>query len=193
MISALSAFWSRNGWTCILIFSVVMIFLIWLLKGWFGMKGSSTVNGGSIFSRLFAMPRVATTTVQKKEPNGNLSRGEDECKKFVEFYFKKPFQRIRPAFLTNPITGAQLELDMYNDELKLAIEYNGAQHYVFNNMMHQGSRDKFQNQQYRDYMKKTMCKENGIDLIIVPYTVKHQDIAAYLIKHLKQLGYSPVP
>lgn len=188
MISALSVFWSRNGWTCILVFSIIMIFLIWLLKGWFDIKGSSTVNSGSIFSRLFSAPMSAP----KKEPKNNLSRGEEECKKFVEFYFKKPFERIRPTFLTNPITGAQLELDMYNDELKLAIEYNGAQHYVFNNMMHQGSKDRFQNQQYRDYMKKTMCKENGIDLIIVPYTIKHQQIANYLFEQLKGRGYSPV-
>ena len=192
MISALSVFWSRNGWTCILVFSIIMIFLIWLLKGWFDMKGSSTVNSSSILSRLFAGPKPAEAAPPLIKKESNLSRGEDECKKFVEFYFKKPFQRIRPAFLTNPITNSQLELDMYNDELKLAIEYNGAQHYVFNNMMHQGSRDRFQNQQYRDYMKKTMCRENGIDLIIVPYTVKHEDIATYLFGQLKQRGYSPV-
>ena len=80
---------------------------------------------------------------------------------------------------------------MYNDELKLAIEYNGSQHYIYNNMMHQGSRDRFQNQQYRDYMKKTMCKDKGIDLIIVPYTIKHHDIPKYLFDKLKERGYSP--
>lgn len=190
MISNITTFWSTNGWTCILVFSLLMIFFIWLFKGWFDIKGSSTINGASILSKLFTLQQPTKLVIKQ---DSNLSKGEEECKKFVEFYFKKPFQRIRPHFLTNPITQSQLELDLYNDELKLAIEYNGSQHYVFNNMMHHGSKDKFQNQQYRDYMKKTMCKENGIDLIIVPFTIKHQQIPTYLFDKLKERGYLPTP
>lgn len=93
--------------------------------------------------------------------------------------------------LTNPITNSPLELDIYNKELNLAIEYNGSQHYVFNKMMHNNSKDRFQNQQYRDYIKKNLCKENGIDLIIVPYTIKHDQIANFLLRELSARGYRP--
>jgi hypothetical protein len=113
-----------------------------------------------------------------------------ECKKFMEFYFQKPFQKIRPDFLTNPITNQPLELDMYNQELNLAVEYNGAQHYHFNKMMHRDSRDRFQNQQYRDYIKMNICRDLGIDLIVVPYTVPVEKIGEFLYQELQKRGYT---
>jgi hypothetical protein len=58
-------------------------------------------------------------------------------------------------------------------------------------MMHNNSKDRFQNQQYRDYIKKTKCHEYGIDLIIVPYTIKRDDLAAFLLSELQKRGYSP--
>jgi hypothetical protein len=58
-------------------------------------------------------------------------------------------------------------------------------------MMHNNSKDRFQNQQYRDYIKKTKCHEHGIDLIIVPYTIKKEKLAAFLLSELQKRGYSP--
>lgn len=194
---SLQRFWDENGWTIIFIVSIVTIFFVWLLRGFFHMQASSDVNGESILERIFNFrsPTIATrTSLSRPQPRPQkTSRGEMECKKFVEFYFQRPFVRIRPDFLTNPITNNALELDVYNDELKLAVEYNGSQHYNFNKMMHQNSRDRFQNQQYRDYIKKNLCRENGIELIVVPYTIKVEDIPQYLYKELEKRGFSPVP
>ena len=78
---------------------------------------------------------------------------------------------------------------MYNPELRLACEYNGQQHYKFNKFMHKGSSTNFQNQQYRDIMKRDLCKKNNINLIEVPYTIKHDDIEQYIIYKLKNLNY----
>lgn len=189
----LRQFWDENGWTIIFIFSVVTIFMVWLLRGVFRIQGSSDVNGMSILERIFNPRPVIITTPVRRSQRGvqKESKGEMECRKFAEFYFQKPFIKSRPSFLTNPITNNALELDVYNDELRLAIEYNGSQHYQFNRMMHQNSRDRFQNQQYRDYIKKNLCKENGIELIIVPYTIKVEDIATFLCEELKKRGFSP--
>lgn len=156
------------------------------------MKGSSDINKESIIDRIFNFRLTPTKIYPKKNRGGGASKGETECKRFVEYYFQKPFDKIRPDFLTNPITNCTLELDVYNDELKLAIEYNGSQHYHYNKMMHQNSRDRFQNQQYRDYIKKNLCKDNGIELIIVPYTVKVEDIPKFLYNELEKRGFSPV-
>lgn len=117
------------------------------------------------------------------------SKGERECRRVLETIFKRPFPNVRPRFMRNEVTGENLELDMYNPELRLACEYNGQQHYKFNKWMHKGNSSNFQNQQYRDIMKRDLCQKNNINLIEVPYTVKHHDIQYYIINKLKNLNY----
>jgi hypothetical protein len=104
----------------------------------------------------------------------------------LEKLFKKPFSKTRPDFLKNPALdeGKNLELDCYNDELKLAVEYNGVQHYKYSPYFHR-TRDAFQNQKYRDYLKRVMCKENGITLIEVPYTIPVNRIETYIVEQIK--------
>lgn len=149
-------------------------------------EGTSQTNWSHIFSRLFSfsssVPSPYPPLTSKSPPKE--SKGEEECRRFLEYFFQKKFERVRPSFLTNPITGQCLELDCYNEELKLAVEYNGAQHYQYNRMMHQHSKHSFQNQQYRDYIKKDLCEKHGIRLIIVPYTISPADIPSFLYKEL---------
>lgn len=112
------------------------------------------------------------------------SRGEQICRTHLEQRFRVPFRTVRPAFLKNPVTGENLEIDLYNEDLRLGVEYNGIQHYRFNTHFHRGSNDRFQNQQYRDLIKKQLCDENGVRLITVPYWIDPDDIPAYLDRHL---------
>lgn len=102
--------------------------------------------------------------------NNNLSKGEKLCKQVLEDMFKKPFYCVRPDFLKNPESGRNLELDLYNDDLKLAVEYSGAAHYTFPNGFHK-TYDEFISQVRRDEYKLQMCDKNGVYLITVPYTV----------------------
>ena len=51
-----------------------------------------------------------------------MSRGERKCKRIIQKIFRKPFTKIRPDFLKNPETNRNLELDLYNEELKIAVE-----------------------------------------------------------------------
>ena len=124
-------------------------------------------------------------TNRKKE-----SSGEAKCRAVLEQIFNKPFPSTRPDFLSNPVTGGShnLELDCYNKELKLAIEYNGIQHYKYVPFFHK-NKEVFMNQKYRDDMKRRMCKDNGIVLIEVPYTVKINDIYGYLRNKLSSYNY----
>ena len=122
--------------------------------------------------------------------NKKDSRGEVECRRVLEKIFKKEFRKSRPKFLNNPVTGGRynLEIDCYNDELRLGLEYNGRQHYEFISFFHKNKED-FLNQKYRDVIKKNMCKDNNVILIEVPYTIKIEDIEYYIIKKLKEIGY----
>ena len=120
----------------------------------------------------------------------NDSKGEIGTRKVLESIFRLPFNKARPTFLLNPVTGGTnaLELDCYNPGLKLAAEYNGEQHYKYIPFFHK-NKEAFLNQKYRDDMKHRICKEKGIDLIIIPYTVKIENIYSYIYDYLKYLGY----
>lgn len=84
----------------------------------------------------------------------------------------------------NNVTGKPLEIDCCNTDMKLGVEYNGKQHYTYVPGFHK-NHDAFRNQQYRDEMKQRLCEENGYELIIVPYTVKVEDIEDFLLNELR--------
>ena len=116
-----------------------------------------------------------------------LSKGERACKEYVEEYFGKSFTRCRPDFMQNPVTKENLELDLYNEELKLAIEYNGRQHYEYVPFMHT-TKESFYSQQYRDLIKQDLCKKNGIELIIVPYKIPDSEIPRFMENEITKIG-----
>lgn len=111
------------------------------------------------------------------------SKGEEICCSVMEKIYGMPFYTVRPNFLKNPETGRNLEIDCYNPELKIGVEYNGKQHYIFPNFTGM-SKEEFYNQLRRDRFKRESCDANGIYLITVPYTVKHQDIENYIRERL---------
>jgi hypothetical protein len=119
--------------------------------------------------------------------NGKESKGEAECRRVMEKIFNKPFTKIRPEWLLNPVTGKNLEIDIYNDDLKIGVEYSGRQHYHFTPFFHK-TKETFTMQQYRDEMKKGKCKEKGILLIEVPYNVDIEMIEKFLVQELKKNG-----
>ena len=98
----------------------------------------------------------------------------------MENRFGVPFTKTRPDFLRNPVTGENLEIDVYNDDLRIGVEFNGKQHYQFSSHFHRQSNDRFQNQQYRDLIKQQLCDKEGIRLIIVPYWVPEADIPSFI-------------
>ena len=109
----------------------------------------------------------------------NLSRGEAECHRVMkELLPDDKFVKARPEFLN------KLELDLYCEPLKLAVEYNGSQHYEYNNIFHKSEED-FIQQQKRDELKRKLCKDNGVRLITVSYKVRN--IEEYIRHKLQKL------
>ncbi len=94
------------------------------------------------------------------------SKVEATTRLIIEGIFGVPFSSTRPNFLKNPETGRNLELDGYNEELKLAFEYDGEQHYEPKFNMTQEDLIK---RQELDRLKNRLCKENNITLIRIPY------------------------
>lgn len=61
-----------------------------------------------------------------------------------------------------------LELDIYIENLKIGIEYQGIQHYEVVN--HWGGAEGLEKRKFNDMKKKSLCKKNGVTLIYFKYT-----------------------
>ena len=96
------------------------------------------------------------------------SKGERLCKRVIERISKRSYTKVRPNFLVNPKTNRNLELDLYNDTLEIAVEYNGIQHYEYTKRFHKTYGD-FRRQQERDALKRQLCKDHGVFLIVVTF------------------------
>jgi hypothetical protein len=195
-IQNLENFWKRKGYEILLILSI-----IFLLLGGFYMyikkrKGTwdSKYDIENILINKDIGKKYLTYSGNNREQNKDKkgdgkgdSKGEIECKRVLESIFNKPFNKVRPDFLRNQVTGNtnNLEIDCYNDELKLGLEYNGRQHYEFVPYFHR-NKETFYNQKYRDELKRIKCRDNGIMLIEVPYNIKIQDIERFIKVELRK-------
>lgn len=128
--------------------------------------------------------------VKKPTSNRFMSKGEAECKRVLEKIFQCEFHSVRPNWLKNPETKRNLELDCYNETCKVAVEYNGKQHYVFPNGFHKKESDFFK-QVRRDEYKVDCCERNGVFLIRVPWKVKIEDIEQYIYNILSKYNRLP--
>jgi hypothetical protein len=146
------------------------------------------------WSRTYYLPsskNVYGKFIPYKKTSGKRdSKGEIECRRILEKIFKCSFDKCRPDFLRNDVTGGNfnLEIDCYNSRLKLGVEYNGVQHYKYTPFFHK-NKEAFYNQKYRDELKRRMCKDNKIILIEVPYDIKIENIESYLVEKLKNKGF----
>lgn len=117
--------------------------------------------------------------VTDKKPKGNKLRNEGRMSEIVQSLFNQSFKKCRPEWLVNPTTGRRLELDLYNADLCLAFEYDGAQHHHYVPHYHE-TRDHFEYRRLLDKLKDQICKAHGVTLIRIPHTIQETDMAAYI-------------
>ena len=190
IVNKIKESWYEHGFLILFTITITFLFLYWLFVT--RKQDSGTYNDFKVKDvvdmGIDQFNKDLTAKPVKHSPPVN-SKGEIECRRVLETIFKQPFPKARPHFLFNPVTGENLELDMFNGELKLACEYNGRQHYQFNSFMHRNNKSNFHNQQYRDKIKRDVCKKLGLHLIEVPYTVKHENIESFIIGKLREINY----
>lgn len=178
MWESVKDYWHTHGARVVVMFGLAMFVILAIGRKWAGKKGTSTPGLKVLEWKSLGDPIVARKTF--------CSAGERACRKFLESKFKRPFPKARPNFLRNSVTGTNLELDCFNEDLKLAVEYNGQQHYQYTPYFHK-NKEAFHNQMYRDETKRRLCRENGITLIEVPHTVIN--IEDFLNKELENKFY----
>ena len=80
-----------------------------------------------------------------------------------------------------------LHLDGYNEELGLAFEYSGNQHYQIVPFFHPQGQVNLDAQIWRDWQKKVLCYRKGVILITIPYCVV--DLETFIKSTLHAFGY----
>lgn len=194
MFKDFDKFWKENGFDILLGTAIGIILINYFYRQ--GEKGTWDRTFKDPYRNKAIYPNPYSNSYSNSYPapqqTSRDSKGEVECRRVLETIFNTPFPKNRPDILRNSVTSGDgvdfnLELDCYNPDLKIACEYNGVQHYKYTPYFHK-TKDSFQNQKYRDYMKRDLCIKNGILLIEVPYTVKIADIRNYIITELKKSG-----
>lgn len=105
----------------------------------------------------------------------------------TRIFVGKTFEKVRPPWLRNPRTGRMCELDFYSDELKLGVEIQGMQHYVYPNSWHK-SRSEWDEQIYRDRLKEQLCQRAGVTLVHVPFTVPSNKVEQFIRDEIQRVA-----
>lgn len=130
-----------------------------------------------------------TPQQQKSSKQSKRWKHEEECRRILESIFKCKFPSCRPNFLKSPVTKSNLELDCYNERLKLALEYDGKQHAEYTPHFHRNDKWKFIYQVRKDDWKNIRCKQEGVTLIRVPHYVPFDKLESYIRKKLQKNGF----
>lgn len=190
------------SWTTWLIFLLIIIFIFWIVYGgkgeyeFVGIKPLKTPDVNEIPEDFDVKMYEDVMSDNEEEEEEDvpplfdphkMNKGEDIVAEAFESLVNAPvYRNLRPAFLKNPETKQNLELDCYCPKYNIAVEYNGEQHYKFPSSYHK-TKEQFINQVYRDRLKRKLCDQNGVYLISVPYWV---DMFENYDDHLtKQISY----
>lgn len=119
-----------------------------------------------------------------------IKKREEMCRRVFEEVYQKPFPKVRPDFLVNPHPRSRrdgkkarnLELDGYNEELKIAFECNGKFHYKPHVFTRSAEDHKYQI--WKDRYKRKRCDELGITVIPIPYNIPKRKIREWIEENL---------
>lgn len=109
-----------------------------------------------------------------------LYKTEQNVRDIFEEIFKKEFPKKRPAWLITP-RGTRLELDGYNEELRIAFEYDGEWH----DKPHPRSlaNTEFLKVAAHDNLKNDLCRTNSVFLIRIHYS-ENKNLKEVIIKKI---------
>jgi hypothetical protein len=114
-----------------------------------------------------------------------LYKNEQKCRDIFQDLFGVPFKKTKPKWLA-AWKGVRLELDGYNEQLHLAFEYQGQQHYAQHRFFH--SKRTLGEQKLYDMFKRDQCEANNVTLLEIPYTVKPEEMRRYIIAQCTKKG-----
>ena len=122
------------------------------------------IKCGCTFERSWS--DVRKSIEERKNPctkcNGFVN--EELCRYILSELLAYPFHKVRPEWLSNEEGTAKLELDGYCEDLNLAFEYQGEQHYKSWGWI---TDEDVASQQQRDELKAKRCASKGVQLLVI--------------------------
>ena len=120
----------------------------------------------------------------RKEENKNTPQGETALLKVLNdlgYEEGKDFKIQYPyPGLTGEASKRKLTADVYLPGLNTIIEFDGELHFKPGN--YSDSQEKFRKQVMYDKLKNAYCKENGVSLIRIPYSMKRSNQLTDLVR-----------
>jgi len=138
---------------------------------------------------------IATAASVKKGswcPKCRIHFTEEKCRYIAEQFTGVLFPQKCLDPLDNRVFKKKFQLDLYNEIYKIAFEYNGKQHYHFDERLHK-TKKQFLLQQKKDKEKSRICKKMGIKLFNIPYNVAARGDSPLVLYIQKRLVKSDVP
>lgn len=94
--------------------------------------------------------------------------------KVSEYIGEEPIKEKKFDWLKNPQNGYSLRIDGYFENHKLAVEYNGPQHYELDTQ-YMPTEKHLEHRKYLDALKEQLCSEHGIKVVWISYLDKIDD------------------
>jgi len=116
--------------------------------------------------------------------SNNISDGEQKFREAMEKLLNVKLPKKRPKWLVNE-EGNRLELDGYNEKLKIAFEYQGQQHFEIVKIF-KGNQKKLDKVQKHDNIKKELCKQRSITLLCPTYKLGKTKYDNFIKNKLKE-------
>ena len=114
---------------------------------------------------------------------------ERRCRDAAEDVLGLRLPKVKHPLIRNPETNRMLELDGFNEQHKVAFEYQGVQHYEKVPSSHpMFAGNKVEELKQRDAVKAARCAELGIRLIVVPYWVLSAELRPFIQNECNTLG-----
>lgn len=150
-------------WRALLVF----LFFIVLVAAAFLVAGRAKIVGGPT---QFAGGRERGGVVPKR------TKSEARAIAVLESLLEAPFPTQHPRWLRG------LELDGYNEELAVALEFSGPLH--TKHLADVESYESYRRRVERDKLKKKLCREKGVTLIVIDMTLPPRHWRNYILSRL---------
>ena len=112
------------------------------------------------------------------------SKSEELVRVTMEQIFGVEFKRVRPSWLKND-RNVPMELDGYSQDLKIAFEYQGRQHYETMAFLVDQDLKRIQK---NDKLKAKICKERGVSLFIFTHEQNYRKFPKIAFDQAKKFG-----
>ena len=170
-------------------------------KGIEDIRAMATKRGGQLLSEVFigvdkkydfkcSVGHSFTMTFSKMQGGqwcsicSKGSKSEELVRVVMEQIFGVEFKRVRPSWLKND-RNVPMELDGYSQDLKIAFEYQGRQHYETMAFLVDQDLKRIQK---NDKLKAKVCKERGVSLFIFTHEQNYRKFPKIAFDQAKKFG-----